>query len=361
MKAATGLWVLVPLVAAAPGLALETERPRMPAPELYKTACASCHGADGKGAPGWEGRVPLPDFSDCIATTSEPAEQWETIVRDGGRSRGLSSTMPAFGEALRTDEIRDLVVYLRAFCANAAAYPPGDLNFRRPLETGKAFPEQEAVVSSTSTRVSGRTTNEIDASFENRIGPRFQYEATVPFFATNPEPGNDTGIGDVELEAKYVLHFDVARSQILSAGVGLTFPTGSVEKGTGEGAFAAEPFLAFGKAWGETILQARAATEISAKPDRRASVFGYQLALSQALGPPHIAWTPAVEIVGEVRFKDGVNETAAIFEVSKAISPLGHIVGSIGVRVPLTQSDEKYRIEAFLLWDFGDGPFWKGW
>ena len=361
MKAVGGVLCLLLLAAAAPALDQAAERPRMPAADLYKTACASCHGAEGKGAPLWEGPVPLPDFSDCLATTSEPAEQWETIVREGGRSRGLSSTMPAFGEALRPEEIRELVVYLRAFCANAADYPPGDLNFRRPLETGKAFPEQEVVMQSSSTRIAGRTTNEIAASFENRIGPRFQYEATVPFFATAPQSGGDTGVGDVELEAKYVLHFDPARSQILSAGVGLTFPTGSFEKETGEGAFTAEPFLAFGKAWGATILQARAAPEISAKPDRRASVFGYEIALSQALGPPHIAWTPAVEIVGEVRFRDGVNHTAALFEVSKAISPLGHLVGSVGLRVPLTQSDEKYRIEAYLLWDFGDGPFWKGW
>ena len=36
-------------------------------------------------------------------------------------------------------------------------------------------------------------------------------------------------------------------------------------------------------------------------------------------------------------------------------------IAALGVRLPITESEEKYRIEAYLLWDFGDGPFWKGW
>jgi hypothetical protein len=40
---------------------------------------------------------------------------------------------------------------------------------------------------------------------------------------------------------------------------------------------------------------------------------------------------------------------------------LGHVIPSLGVRLPITKSEKRYRIEAYLLWDFGDGPFWIGW
>lgn len=337
------------------------ERSRMDAPALYGAACASCHGADGRGSPHWEGGAPLPDFSDCLATTSEPAEHWETIVRAGGRSRGLSSAMPAFGEALYAEEIRDLVAYLRAFCAGARDYPPGDLNFRRPLVTGKAYPEQEAVLTAALARRDGVTGAVLEATVEDRIGPRFQYELTAPFVLAPAEAGGSRGAGDLELEGKYVLFFDPARALILSAGATLVVPTGSRARGTGEGVFAVSPFLAFGKAWGGTQLQARAAADISTETDRRPSLFVYAASIAQALGPPRTAWTPGVEIVGSRSFQDGATETAAVFEISKALSPLGHIIASVGVQVPLQHSDEKYRIGAYLLWDFGDAPLWRGW
>jgi hypothetical protein len=268
--------------------------------------------------------------------------------------------MPAFGEALDPAEIAGLVAYLRTFCENFEEYPPGDLNFRRPLETGKAYPEQEVVLKPAYSRVAGSGGGSMEVSYENRLGARFQYEATLPFVFAQPHdaPG---GIGDLELEAKQVLFFDGGTSQILSAGLGLTLPTGDREEGLGDGAVVLEPFLAYGKAWGRTFLQTRAAFEVSTNAARRGSEFAFEVALSRSLGPPRIAWVPAVEIVGSRNLSTGANEWASVIEISKALSPLGHVIGAIGVRVPITQSEEDYRVLAYLLWDFGDGPFWKGW
>ena len=336
------------------------ERPRMAPAPLYAQACALCHGADGKGT-AWKGDVPIPDFTDCLATTSEPAEHWETIVAHGGKARGLSSTMPAFGEALDPQEIRELVLYLRSFCASASSYPPGDLNFRRPIETGKAYPEQEVVLKPEFERFPGAGGSSTEVSYENRIGPGFQYEITLPFIFDTVEEPEHGGIGDLEIEAKQVLFFDLPHTQILSGGLGLTLPTGSRERGLGEGATAFSPFLAYGKGWGRTFLQARAGAELSTDADRRPSELFFQAALSQALGPPRIAWVPAVEFIGSRNLHDQSDEWAAILEMSKALSRLGHLVGAVGVRLPLTRSEERYRIVAYLLWDFGDGPFWKGW
>ena len=353
--------VFAPLLAA---LAVPSDsvasRPRLEPAALYAQACAACHGPDGRGAPTWEGPVPLLDLSDCLGNTAEPAEHWEAIVREGGKARGLSSSMPAFGEALDSAEIAGLVAYLRTFCEDFEKYPPGDLNFRRPLVTGKAYPEQEVVLRPAYLRSGESGGASMEISYENRLGSRFQYEASLPFVFSQPG-GGSSGIGDLELEGKQTLFFDGKTSQILSAGLGLRLPTGDREEGLGDDAVIVEPFLAFGKAWGRTFLQTRAAFGVSTNAERRDSQFAFEVALSRSLGPPRIAWVPALEFVGTRNLANGENEWASVIEVSKALSPLGHVIGALGVRLPLTESEESYRVLAYLLWDFGDGPFWNGW
>lgn len=48
-------------------------------------------------------------------------------------------------------------------------------------------------------------------------------------------------------------------------------------------------------------------------------------------------------------------------EVSKPLNALGHVIGAVGFQLPIRPRAQTYRIEAYLLWDFGDGPFWIGW
>ena len=59
--------------------------------EIYRDACASCHGTDGRGAPAGSAiSVPLPDFTDCINATAETTANWTGLVRHGGRFLGVS-------------------------------------------------------------------------------------------------------------------------------------------------------------------------------------------------------------------------------------------------------------------------------
>ena len=75
--------------------------------QLYQTACAACHGSDGKGQPrsvvGFD--TPLPDFTDCAFSTPEADLDWWSVVHRGGRVRALDRRMPAFGDALSEPEI----------------------------------------------------------------------------------------------------------------------------------------------------------------------------------------------------------------------------------------------------------------
>ena len=46
--------------------------------ELFRSACAGCHGADGTGLPqvqlGFD--TPMPDFTDCSFASREPDADW---------------------------------------------------------------------------------------------------------------------------------------------------------------------------------------------------------------------------------------------------------------------------------------------
>lgn len=346
------------LVLAAAGWA--SSDPRIPAGQaIYAQACAQCHGEDGRGNPEWESEVRPVEFTDC-GTTAEPSEFWASIVRQGGGAHGLSSKMPGFEEAYTAEEMASVVAYLRTFCRKADSYPPGDLNFRRLLKTGKAFPEAELVLRLSDNFSGSSREGEIEMAYENRLGPRFQYEIEVPLRYASPD-GEGSGIGDLALSGKQVLHFDVARRQILSGGLAVSFPTGDEDKGLGADTWSFVPFLSYGKAWGKTMLQARVAAEISSDAEKTPHLLVYAAGLSRALGPHRTAWVPAVELTGEVETATGEHHYSAWFEASKALTRLGHVIAAAGVRVPLNPASDPARLELYLLWDFGDGPFWKGW
>ena len=81
--------------------------------------------------------------------------------------------MPAFGDELSEDEIGKVISHLRGFCTERG-WPHGDLNMPRALATEKAFPENEAVITTTFARGTDKLTSEF--LYEHRVGRRGQYE-----------------------------------------------------------------------------------------------------------------------------------------------------------------------------------------
>jgi mono/diheme cytochrome c family protein len=328
---------------------------------VYEVACAQCHGKDGAGNPEWESEVRPVSFKDC-GTTAEPTALWLSIVSNGGARHGLADVMPAFGEAFPREDLAAVVAYVRTFCETADRYPPGDLNFRRTLGTEKAFPEAEVVIQSKVVR--SRRATEMEVIYENRIGARFQYEFEFPFRPSTTARKYGPGIGDIGVGAKYVLHFDRDAGRIVSAAMSASFPTGNEGKDLGVGTTLFTPSLLLGQRIGGSVIQARLGFELPADTQRSDRNWQYAFAYqTPPIGAYRTGFVGALEIVGAYNPRNGNHEQVVVLGASKALSRLGHVVASVGVGIPLRPSGAPHprQIRAFLIWDFGDGPFWRGW
>jgi len=110
--------------------------------QIYEVFCAKCHGIDGKGnipeeiKQNWD--VPPPDFTDGYFNTREARKDWYAVIKYGGASRGLSRTMPAFGDVFTDQQIYETIEHIKSF-VDQKKYPQGELNFIRAHYVTKAY------------------------------------------------------------------------------------------------------------------------------------------------------------------------------------------------------------------------------
>ena len=341
--------------------------------QIFRAACAACHGADGKGSPrsvvGFELPLPdgheFPDFTDCATNTVEPLGDWVAVASRGGTVRGLDRHMPAFGDALSAEQIERAVKHLWTFCTDAT-WPRGDLNFPRAFFTEKAFPENEAVWTAGVTATGGKAvTNAL--VYEHRIGARGQYEVTVPFTQQQREAGGwSRGLGDVELAVRRTLYASHDRGSIFAAGGAATLATGSSERGLGNGYTILEPFAMWGQTLGANgFLQMHTGLEVPSNHTVGRNegfvrtVVGYTLAQDGGFGR---AWSPMAELL-IARPTGGPTEWDMVPQMQVSLSKLQHVLVSVGVRVPLNAREErKPEVLSYVIWDWFDGglfQFWK--
>jgi len=338
------------------------------ASQLYGAACAACHGNDGRGRSAAElgFDLPMPDFTDCSFATREPDSDWYAIVHDGGPARAFDPLMPAFGEALSSEEMHRILEHMRTFCSDDR-WPRGELNLPRPLVTGKAYPEDEAVVTVTIPEDG----DNIDTKwiYEKRIGPRSQFEIAVPLSSidTSPSGNRKTNVGDIALGFKHALYHGLASGSIFSAGVEVVLPTGDEDEGFGKGSTIFEPFLAYGKILpSDSFVQLHALGEFASDGDVSDEVaFRAALGRTWASGPNGFgrAWTPMVETLVFRELEDGADTMVDIvpqFQVS--LPTRQHILFNAGVRIPVNHTEGRdVEFMMYLLWDWFDGGFIDGW
>ena len=89
------------------GVFASAGRAQEPDAALFKTKCAVCHGADGKGETAMGKANKLRDLGSADVQKQTDAEL-STIV-EGGKAK-----MPAYGKSLKPEQIKGLVAYIRS-------------------------------------------------------------------------------------------------------------------------------------------------------------------------------------------------------------------------------------------------------
>jgi mono/diheme cytochrome c family protein len=337
--------------------------------EIFRAACVSCHGRDGKGAPqstvGFD--VELPDFSDCRFSTPEADADWTATIRHGGPARSFSRLMPSFEEALSRDEISRVIEYIRGFCTERG-WPRGDLNLPRPLATEKAFPENEAVVTTTIARGDAKSIAS-EFVYEHRLFRRGQWEAALPFALQKTGVGEwRRGLGDLALAYKHVLFDSLPHGAIVSAGTEVVLPTGKESDGLGDGTKIFEPFGAWSQILAhDSFLHVHAGVELPfGKHETEVPKESYwRVALGKTItsGIWERAWSPMIEVLGARELEEGQSaEWDVLPQMQVSLSRRQHLLVSAGVRIPVNKRDERRTsFVMYLLWDWFDGGLLSGW
>lgn len=340
------------------------------AAQVYDSACASCHGADGAGVPatvvGFA--LPLPDFTDCEFAPREPDADWYAVTHDGGPARGFDPLMPAFGDVLGHEEITLALEHVRTFCPDPN-WPRGELNLPRPLITEKAFPEDEVVFTTiVDTEGDGEVSNEI--VYEFRIGPRNQVEIVVPFGWQEQATGNgDTdwegGLGNAAVGLKRAMYHSFERGHVFSLTAEMILPTGDEEEGFGGGYAIFEPFATFGQVLpGDAFVHFQVGGEFPLESGHDDEAFA-RMALGKSFTEGRFGrtWSPMVEVLAARDLVSGADVAwDAVPQFQVTLNTRQHVMANFGVRIPLTDSDVRdTRFLAYILWDFFDGGFFQGW
>jgi hypothetical protein len=327
------------------------QAPQIPATsgELYTEWCAKCHAEDGSGRVAVQTvKIPPRDFTDCKLATPEPDADWELVTAQGGHVAGMSSEMPAYGELLNADRIRGLVAHLRSFCPEPG-WPSGNLNFPRAIFTEKAFPENEVVILPAVSHRNGEPTEfRWRSVYERRFGRRAHGEIGVPIESLVVDE-RETGLGDISVAGKYVLHTNRAATSILTAGLEVVLPTGTAGRSFGSGTTRFEPYLASGLAMGRTVVQGQLKYEFPASDFWTEREAVYNLYLSHTLDDRPSAWTFGVEL-------NGIETDLAMTpQARKALTRTGALAAAAGVRIPLNnRSIQPVRYVGYVLWEYLD-------
>lgn len=337
--------------------------------DVFRAACAGCHGPDGKGAPdtqvGFEKPKTFPDFTRCDQTTPELDVDWRSTIRNGGRGRGLSPIMPSFGEALTERQIDLVIGHLRGFCREKA-WPRGELNLPRALFTEKAFPESEVLVT---TAVNTTGPGGVDQSivYEKRFGARNNMEVMLPYSFSRDTGRWLGGIGDLTLGWKRVLGASLQTGSIFSVQGELKLPTGNRERGFGKGVTVLEAFAAYGQILpANAFLQMQGGVERPTHTRTAPTAVYWRTVLGKKLRQDHGVgrmWSPMAEFLADRDLETGARTNWDIvpqFQVT--LSRRQHVRTNVGLKVPANnRQGRSTQLVFYLLWDWFDGGLTEGW
>src|SRR6266851_9505999 len=141
MLAAASHVAIVRAADEAPSLDLESVKSGR---AIYGQYCASCHGANAQGAPGWQernehGELPAPPHNAEGHTWRHSDAMLYEMVNKGWRdpfNRTKQLTMPAFDGVLSPEQIRAVITYLKTL------WTPEQTQFQLEESQGHSFPSE---------------------------------------------------------------------------------------------------------------------------------------------------------------------------------------------------------------------------
>lgn len=335
--------------------------------EMYEETCARCHGTGGTGQAAQKLGLDVqpPDFTNCSFVTREPDQDFLAVAHVGGPVRGFSPPMPPHGSIYSSAQIQRIVNYIRTFCTDDD-WPRGELNLPRPMVTEKAYPEDEAVISSSvDAEGSGAVMNEF--VFEKRFGARNQLEVVIPFgLRERPSAGwSPMHVGDVALGVKRALYHSLQSGTILSLTGEVILPTGDSDAGFGKGTTVLEPFVSFGQILPVgAFIHAQSGVEFPTDRDLATEEAFWRAVLGKSMtqGRWGRTWSPMVEVLGSREFEGGAQtHWDLVPQVQVTLNKRQHIMANVGVRIPVDDPGRSSQVMVYLLWDWFDGGFFEGW
>ena len=330
--------------------------------EVYEAVCVTCHGPDGRGGvnPALESVVKPPNFADCAFAAREPDRGFLAVAHQGGPARGFSPLMAPWGGMFSEEELARAVAHLRTFCGDQR-WPRGELNLPRPLVTAKAFPEDEAVVSTSAQ--SGQVVTKVH--YERRFGPLNQFEVIVPMGSVDSTSGRSSGLGDIALEYKRTLAHSLSRGNIFSLTGELVLPTGSRSRGLGKGYAVLEPFATFGQVLpANSFVQAQVGFALPLEREHDDEVF-WRAAIGTSLEATRFGrvWSPMLEVLAARPLVSGAKINWELVPGAQVtLNARQHVRLAGGVRLPVTNTSTRNKVViVYLLWDWYEGGFFQGW
>ena len=205
----------------------------------------------------------------------------------------------------------------------------------RALFTEKAYPEDEAVITTT---LVGEGPDSITHEFvwEQRFGPLNQMELKLPITRADlgdPE-GWKSGTGDLGIGVKHTMRHSLERGAILAVGGELVLPTGDETKGFGKGTTVLESFVLYGK-----LLPRDAFVQLQA----------------------------VLEFPNDSSFEDELatgerTQWDLVPQLQVSLNKRQHVLGALGIRQPITdRGNRQTELVIYLLWDWFDGGVLEGW
>jgi len=145
----------------------------------------------------------------------------------------------------------------------------------------------------------------------------------------------------------------------------VVFPTGNAELGRGAGHHTVETFAMFGQTLPRNaFVQMHGGVELptdqteAPKEAYLRSAAGVTFLADRGFGR---SWTPQLELLMAKPFGSAA-EWDAVPQLQVSLSKIQHVMIAGGVRIPLTQRDERgVTVVSYLLWDWFDGPFTSFW